>query len=182
MHRTAQGVTLFGNFMPATGNGNSQILWDGDGDWNQSSDRTLKKDITDAEPVLERLMQLPVRRYRWKDRAPDARKSFGVIAQEVKPLFPDVVGAMLLEGATKETMTVKYGAFGLIAAKAVQELKQEKDAEVKVLQEENAALRERLAALEARDKSFDAKLAALEKALQSVGSPAARTVAVKSRK
>jgi hypothetical protein len=180
MYRSTNGCILFGNFMPQAGNGNSQIQWDGDGNWDQSSDRTLKKEITDAEPVLERLMQLPVRRYRWKDRAPDARKSFGVIAQEVKPLFPDVVGAMVLQGETKETMTVKYGAFGLIAAKAVQELKKEKDAEVKALQEENASLRERLTALEAKDKARDAKLAAIEKLLQSSGPPAARAVAIKS--
>jgi hypothetical protein len=141
------------------------IQWDGDGNWDHLSDGTLKKDITDAEPVLERLMQLPVRRYRWKDRPSYAPKTFGVIAQEVKPLFPEVVGTMLREGATEESMTVKSAAFGLIAAKAVQELKQEKDAEVKALQDENARLRERLDALENR--------------IRSAGTPAARAVSLK---
>ncbi len=182
MYRSVQGFVIAGNSFSNFGVNFAQTQWDGDGNWDASSDRSLKNDITDAESVLDRLMQLPVRRYRWKGRPSGVPKSFGVIAQEVKPLFPDVVGSMLLEGATKETMTVKYGAFGLIAAKAVQELKQEKDAEVKALQEENASLRERLAALEANDKTRDAKLAAIEKLLLNPGKPAARTVSISAGK
>jgi hypothetical protein len=182
MYRSVQGFIIEGNSFPNHGLASSVVQWDGDGNWDHLSDGTLKKDIADAEPVLERLMQLHVRRYRWKDRPSDAPRSFGVIAQEVKPLFPDVIGTMLREGATEEKMTVKTAAFGLIAAKAVQELKQEKDAEVKALQKENALLRDRLAALEASDKARDAKLAAIEKLLLSPGKSEARTVSLKARR
>lgn len=180
MYRSPSGFVIAGNSLGNAGGGSALTQWDGDGNWDALSDRTLKKDITDAESVLDRLMELPVRRYRWKDRPADVPPSFGVIAQEVKPLFPDVVGSTLLEGATKENMTVKYGAFGLIAAKAVQELKQEKDAEVKALQDENAGLRARLAALEANDKTREARLATIENLLISAGKNPARTVSLKA--
>jgi len=145
MYRSTDGFIIAGNSMYH--NGFSQILWNGDGNWDQSSDVTLKQDIAPAEPVLDRLMQLPVRRYRWKDRPADAPKSFGVVAQEVKPLFPDVVGSMLREGDTHRTMTVKYGMFGLLAAKAVQELKVEQDADNAALKQEIAALQQAVADL-----------------------------------
>lgn len=179
MYRSAQGFVFAGNSFINHGGGPGIIQWDGDGNWDNLSDRTLKKDITEAESVLDRLMQLPVRRYRWNERPSDVPPSFGVIAQEVKPLFPDVVGSMLLEGATKEIMTVKYAAFGLIAAKAVQELKQEKDAEIKALKDENAGLRARLAALEVSDKTREARLATIENLLIAAGKIPARTVSLK---
>lgn len=125
--------------------------FDGDSNLDYFSDRRLKKDIIDAEPMLDRLMQVPFRRFHWKDNsAPDQKHEFGVIAQEVQPLFPDVVG----EGGDG-MLTVGYGTFATIACKAVQELKVEKDGEMSDVQEQLdekdrkiADLEERLAALE----------------------------------
>jgi hypothetical protein len=77
--------------------------------------------------------------------------------------------------------TVDYDRIFTTSVGALQELKKEKDAEVKALQEENAGLRARLAAIEADDKGRDAKLAAIE-SLLSGGKPAARTVSMKAGK
>ena len=74
--------------------------------------------------------------------------------------------------------TVDYDRIFTTSVGALQELKKEKDAEVKALQEENASLRDRLAALEVNDKTRDAKLAAIEKLLLSPGKSAARTVSL----
>jgi hypothetical protein len=70
--------------------------------------------------------------------------------------------------------TVDYDRIFTTSVGALQELKKEKDAEVKILEEENAALKqrlaaqeERLAALEAGEKTRETKLAAIEKLLQS---------------
>ncbi len=60
---------------------------------------------------------------------------------------------------------VDYDAISMLNVSATQQIKKEKDAEVKALQDENTALRERVAALEAADKTRDAKLAAIEKLL-----------------
>ncbi len=62
--------------------------------------------------------------------------------------------------------------------RAIQQLKQEKDAEVKALQEENEELRNRLATLEANDEARDKTLAAIEQRLLSADNAALVTVAL----
>lgn len=69
----------------------------------------------------------------------------------------------------KDFLTVDYGAISMLNVSATQQIKKEKDTEVKALQEENAALRsqltqqeQRLRELEANEKSRDERLAALE--------------------
>ena len=152
MYRSANGLILSGNGMgnPAFGGGIGQIQWDGDANWDNFSDRRLKKDITAAEPVLDRLMKLEVRRYRWKEAGEDSAKKFGVIAQEVQPLFPESVGTMEQKDSNEEYLTVKYGTFGLIAVKALQELKAEKDSEQVALKQQIEELKQEVATLKAR--------------------------------
>jgi hypothetical protein len=129
---------------------------DGNSDIDWQSDRRLKKNIVDAEPMLDRLMQLPFRRFQWKASTnPNEAPEFGVIAQEVEPLFPDIVG----RGAN-DIMTVGYTTFATIACKAVQELKIEKDDELSDVQQQLDEKDEKIAALEAR-------LAAIEKLISS---------------
>ena len=125
---------------------------DGNNDIDWRSDRRLKKDIVDAEPMLDRLMQLPFRRYRWKDTTDvNPIKEFGVIAQEVEPLFPDLIGA-----GEDGIMTVGYTSFATIACKAIQELKIEKDDEID-------DLRADLSLKDAEIADLTARLLALEK-------------------
>lgn len=124
---------------------------DGNSDIDWQSDRRLKKNIVDAEPMLDRLMQLPFRRFQWKSSInPDELPEFGVIAQEVEPLFPDLIGK-----GEDGIMTVGYTTFATIACKTIQELKIEKDREIDELRAdleqkdaELAELSERLLALE----------------------------------
>jgi hypothetical protein len=63
----------------------------------------------------------------------------------------------------KDFRSVDYEAIAMLNVSATQQLKREKDAEVAALRAENAALRERLSAVEGRDRDFAAKFAALEK-------------------
>jgi hypothetical protein len=126
--------------------------YDGDSNIDYHSDRNLKKDIVDAEPMLDRLMQLPFRRFRWKDVSdPAAKAEFGVIAQEVEPLFPDIVGT-----AADGMKTVGYTTFATIACKALQEYKTRTDADLSKL---NAQIHEK----DARISALEAKLAEQEK-------------------
>lgn len=161
--------------------------YDGNNDIDWYSDRNLKKDIEDAEPMLDRLMQVQFRRYRWKDNSdPAIKPEFGVIAQEVEPLFPDLVAT------GKDGMkTVGYTSFATITAKALQEYKarndvalsklsaqvDEKDAEIQALRDETAALRRELAA---KDESLEARLIALERRISKEG--ATETVSLKTAK
>ena len=63
--------------------------------------------------------------------------------------------------------TVDYDAISMLNVSATQELKREKDAEVAALRSENAELRGLLAELKAEQRARDAKLASIEKLLQS---------------
>lgn len=154
--------------------------YDGDSNLDWYSDRSLKKDIVDAEPMLDRLMQLPFRRFNWKDISdPAVKPEFGVIAQEVEPLFPDIVAT-----GTDGLKTVGYTTFATIACKALQEHKTRNDADlsklsaqVQTLQEENAALRRELAA---KDESLEARMIALERRMSKDG--ATETVSLETAK
>jgi hypothetical protein len=129
---------------------------DGNSDIDWQSDRRLKKDIVDAEPMLSRLMQLPFRRFQWKASTnPNEAPEFGVIAQEVEPLFPDIVGK-----GGDGIMTVGYTTFATIACKAIQELKVEKDDQL-------AAFQQKLDSKDQKITDLEARLSALEKLIQS---------------
>ncbi len=72
---------------------------------------------------------------------------------------------------------VDYDAIAMLNVSATQQIKHEKDAEVKALRDENATLRTRLAALEAKDQARDVKLAAIEQLLRSAAGVVARPAA-----
>ena len=133
----------FGN----SGDYTRQIVWDGDGNWDSSSDRKLKKNIQDAEPVLERALKVQLRRFNWKDEAEGAKKSMGVIAQELQPLFPDMIGETEDKESKEKHLTVGYADFGMIAIKALQEMKTQHDAETAALKAEVAELKAQMSDL-----------------------------------
>jgi hypothetical protein len=129
---------------------------DGNPDIDFRSDRRLKKDIVDAEPMLGRLLQLPFRRYHWKDVTDaNARPEFGVIAQEVEPLFPDLIGR-----GSDGMMTVGYTSFATIACKSIQELNQK-------MEDKIAQLETKLSEKEAETAALEARLSALENLIHS---------------
>jgi hypothetical protein len=172
MYRNSDGLILEGNNMrnqdniPSAGFG--RAIWDGDGNLDAYSDRRLKKDISDAEPVLDRLMQVQVRRYHWTNQLSSQPKAFGVIAQEVQPLFPDLVRSVSRsEEGGEKVFTMKYGAFGLIAAKAVQELKAEKDAERSAFEREIGELKHEVELLKGQ-LAKDARVENMQRELDSL--------------
>lgn len=144
------------------------------------SDRRTKKDIQPITGSLARLMELSPTAFRYKAAEAGSPLNFGFIAQEVEEVYPDLV---LEQNGLK---TLASNSLIAINTQAIQELKKEKDAEVKALESENvelkaklAAQEKRLAALEAKDKARDAKLAAIEAMLEDSAPPAARTVSLK---
>ncbi len=82
------------------------------------SDEKLKDNIADATPKLEKLKQVKVRSYNFKDE-PDF-KQIGVIAQELETVFPNLVETIDDQdmGLTK---SVKYSVFVPMLIKALQE-------------------------------------------------------------
>lgn len=81
---------------------------------------------------------------------------------------------------------VDYDAISMLNVSATQQIKKEKDAEVKALQasvserdEKISALEKRVIELEAKDKARDAKLSAIETLLRSSGKATAQTASLK---
>ncbi|HAG85387.1 MAG TPA: hypothetical protein DCL61_30635 [Cyanobacteria bacterium UBA12227] len=126
---------------------NRSISWDGDSNWDESSDLRLKTDIEPEKNILNRLMRLEVKNYRWKDEPEKLTKSIGFVAQDVQPLFPSLVGENKISQKDETTLTLKSGAFGILAVGGLKELKIEKDAEIAELK---ALLHDEIAELKAQ--------------------------------
>jgi hypothetical protein len=114
------------------------------------SDRRLKTDITPLSQngsILERISQIDTYSFVMKDDA-DKRTEFGVIAQELEPIFPELVHTADDEIGTK---SVNY--VGLIAPMIEA---------TKELRAENLALKAEIAALKTAQKDTDAKLTSID--------------------
>jgi hypothetical protein len=105
-----------------------------------SSDRRLKKDITPFEHMLDRVAALQPVHYLWRasefpDRQFGDRRTYGLIAQDVEQVLPELV--VTNDDGFK---AVDYSELPLLTIQAVKELKAEND-----------GLKQRIAALEKSD-------------------------------
>lgn len=141
MYRASDGLYLWLRGSSHHSSVDRYAIWNGDSNWDFSSDRRLKKDIVDAEPMLDRALKVQIRRFHWKEDPETDKLKLGVIAQELQPLFPDMVSEMEQpRGGGEKTLAVGYSDFGMIAVKALQEFKVQHDAEVKELKAQVADL------------------------------------------
>jgi len=112
------------------------------GNYFSSSDARLKKDVKTLSDVLDRVLQLRPVSYRFNSAPDSAPSVFGFIAQEVEPLFPEVVGNH--EGMK----SLAYSELVPVAIGAVQEMNRKLETQAKVcytriqeLESDNAALK-----------------------------------------
>src|SRR5262249_53926450 len=101
---TPSGLTSYGWIDRATCN------------FHGSSDLRIKKDITALGTVLDRALKLRPVAYRNKSQNASEPKSIGFIAQELEPLFPEVVSE------SGDMKGVAYTALIPVAFGAIQEL------------------------------------------------------------
>ncbi|GAB5522473.1 MAG: hypothetical protein Roseis2KO_03450 [Roseivirga sp.] len=83
-------------------------------DW---SDRRFKKNIREEFSEYQKLYDLKIYEYQYKDR--DDRQSFGVMAQELTEVFPDLV-----LGNEEDGYSVRYTSMIPLLIRAVQDQKQ----------------------------------------------------------
>jgi len=86
-------------------------------DFNSSSDQNLKTNIETVENALDITCQLRGVSFDWKE---NGSKSYGVIAQELEKVLPDLV-------KTGELKTVNYSGIIGVLIEAIKELKEEID-------------------------------------------------------
>ena len=138
MHRNAPNELFYlGNSdstFASTATLNGGLIYSGT--LTQSSDRNLKKDITNISSSLEKISKINGVNYRWKDESKGTDLQLGVITQEVEECYPE-----LIKNNDKGDKTVNY--IGLIAPliESVKELKAIIEAQAK----EIADLKEKLA-------------------------------------
>ncbi|MFN0176523.1 MAG: tail fiber domain-containing protein [Saprospiraceae bacterium] len=90
-------------------------IYDTDGSYHNSSDRSLKKDIQAFSNVLPRLSKLQAYTYHMKDAEADTPISVGFMAQEVEEQFPQLVTEK--EGHK----TLCYDHFAVLSVQAIKE-------------------------------------------------------------
>jgi hypothetical protein len=105
----------------------------------QGSDLRLKDQVQDLRYGLGEVLRLRPVSYRWKDGTA-GQPTFGLIAQEVQPVLPELVARGTDEAGL---LSLNYTGLVPVLVKAMQEQQAQKDAEI-------AALQARLAAVEAQ--------------------------------
>ena len=88
----------------------------GSGMYVPVSDRRLKKNITEFESVLSKLKSLKLYSYLYKDQELSAKKTIGFMAQDIQPIFPELVSL-----GDDGYLGLIYSGFGVLAVKAIQE-------------------------------------------------------------
>jgi hypothetical protein len=110
------------------------------------SDRRLKNTIVnlDSATIANYLKLRPVNFY-WNDGSDNKKMQYGLIAQEVETLFPDLVSTAT---DVMQTKSVNYQALHALSLKVIQS----QQAEIEELKKKQADLDQRLLLLEAKIK------------------------------
>ena len=108
------------------------------------SDRRVKKDIEESPDILDKVLTLHVLKYHFLENETSDHKYYGLIAQDVEKIFPEVVQHNYYDGISGDFYTMDHSAFGILAIKALQEQQQK----LKQQDEEIVKLKNRLEKLE----------------------------------
>jgi hypothetical protein len=84
-----------------------------------ASDERIKTNIEPLDPVMDRIMQLEPVTYMMKDAIKGHRRNMGFLAQNVTPLFPQIISHNMPGG--DDLLGLDYSGFGVIAIKGIQE-------------------------------------------------------------
>lgn len=148
-------------FVVSSVTGNLHLQYDGyprgqynasSGNYSSISDSRLKTNVQALSPVLDKVLALQPVEYEMIYGNPGHERTIGFIAQDVKQLFPEIVGQSKNENAADSNLSnlhaINYSAFGTISVKAVQEQQQLIDAQSKRIE----ALQAKLEALHKKIK------------------------------
>lgn len=126
----------------------------------QTSDARLKRGVTDLRYGLRELMQLRPVAFEWKDHN-DGQQHLGLIAQETEKIIPEAV-------ARAKDVTAPLGMNYTTLIPVVIKAIQEQQNTVTTLKNENEALQQQNTTLQQQNADLDARLRALEQAMQQL--------------
>ncbi len=107
------------------------------------SSRRVKKNIKDLRIDSSRLFQLRPVSYDWKDGG----KSFGLIAEEVQEILPELV---ILDPQTNEPYSVNYELLSVLLLDEIKKMKQSVDEKFTKLNHDISELRVELAEIKGK--------------------------------
>ncbi len=148
------------------GDGNFELYYKGvfrgefdsaDGEYTNVSDRRLKEDIQPVGDVLQRVMRLQPVTYHMR-KSDSATRQLGFIAQDVQPLFPELVDHRPVGDSQAELYTLHYRGFGVLAIASIQELMVKQEEQYNDLRTENRELHRRIDALSAQVEALQRDL------------------------
>ena len=113
------------------------------------SDARLKQDVTPLSYGLSEVLRLRPVRWQWKDTT-TTQLNLGLVAQDVEPVLPELI---LRNVDTKGSLGLNYFGFVPVLIHAIQEQQ------------------DTITALKAENTSLDARIRALEQALQRLREP-----------
>lgn len=148
--RTYHGGTYFSFNLQ----GNRVAYVNTNGAWTVNSDRRLKKNVVNMPSTLSRVLQMRPVSYHYNKQKDNADRSLGFIAQEVQPLFPE----MVTEGEDGY-LGMSYSYAGVIAIKAVQEQQD-------IIQAQEQEIQALKTQLQAQETAFEQRLQRLEATLK----------------
>ena len=108
------------------------------------SDRRLKNTIIDLDQsTIGKYLQLRPVNFYWNDGSDNKHRQYGLIAQEVEALFPDIVS---IANDSMQTKSVNYQALHALSLKVIQS----QQAEIEILKKKQLEFEARLLKLEAK--------------------------------
>jgi hypothetical protein len=112
------------------------------GDWTNASDRDAKANVTPVNEgeVLTRLGEIPITTWNYKSQDPSIR--------HIGPMAQDFYAAFGVGEDDRHISTLDADGVALAAIQGLYQLVQEQEAQIAALQQQNADLEARLAALE----------------------------------
>lgn len=118
------------------------------GDYMATSDFRLKKDIEPLGSVLNKTLALRPSLYHYKRNKQSDPSTIGLIAQEVRAYFPELVTE------SEEMLGVSYTKLGVIAIKAIQEQQELIERQNMKLEKQEELIKELMNRIDAIDKAI----------------------------
>lgn len=150
-------------------------LQPGQSSWSTPSDARLKENIHPLGYGLDAVLAMKPTAYNYKGNSA-RQKSIGFIAQDLAKIVPEVVD---VPNDPDRMMSIRYCELVPVLAKAIQDLKNEKDVQLQTLEAKESAFEKENAELKVLEEHDRAEIAALKASNEKLTAMAAEMIALR---